>query len=358
VANRFFFVAEVPGGARGSDTLSLTEPFQVTFRRSDGAVLPGRDYRLEFPDGTRLTATSDLMGALRREDYVPGEVEVVDPYTGYVLDRFDPVRDLRPDDPGFVDGLMAAAAPGQPLWRRIHALNDLGNLRAQAAIPMLTALLDEPEQAIWYNAALSLGNMGTPQDAVVSAILAKLAIAVNEEELERAVDVLGALGDARAAPALRPLAMGVAGPVRAHALYALGRLPVSDEALATLIANLEGGAVFDPPWIRAEAALAVGRLGDRRAIPALIGVLNESWTVVRLRAAEALGRLVGEGDVDAVGPLRSLLVDTDHRVVLQAAVALERIEGEAARGALATAVQNPRVPKWAKAQVRRVAAGY
>ena len=58
---------------------------------------------------------------------------------------------------------------------------------------------------------------------------------------------------------------------------------------------------YDP---RLKAAHALGELGDRRAVPALVHVLTDPQRNVREEAMDALGRL---GDDRAVGPLTRVL---------------------------------------------------
>ena len=68
--------------------------------------------------------------------------------------------------------------------------------------------------------------------------------------------------------------------------------------------------------IRRAAISALGRIGDRRAVPALAALLQEGDRPVRIAAASALARL---GDPRAFEPLLSLLGD-EHVAVRQAAI--------------------------------------
>lgn len=74
--------------------------------------------------------------------------------------------------------------------------------------------------------------------------------------------------------------------------------------------------------IRGLAARGLMRIGDPRAVEALILVLeNDSFSTVRQSAAKALGTI---GDSRAVEPLRQALQDTDGDVRQAAKTALER----------------------------------
>jgi HEAT repeat protein len=82
------------------------------------------------------------------------------------------------------------------------------------------------------------------------------------------------------------------------------------------------GLVIGSPASRVAAAVALGRLGDRRAVPELIETLNGSGTLPRLACIHALGRI---GDAEAVPHLEDALHDPDPLVRDFAAAALEEI---------------------------------
>ncbi len=92
--------------------------------------------------------------------------------------------------------------------------------------------------------------------------------------------------------------------------------------------------------IRKDAAISLKRVGDERAVEALIDALKyESWEddytvliAVRENSAEALGII---GDKRAVNPLiQSLYEDTDEEVRWKAAAALGKIGDHSAVGPL------------------------
>jgi HEAT repeat protein len=79
-------------------------------------------------------------------------------------------------------------------------------------------------------------------------------------------------------------------------------------------------ALGDHELVATEAAWALGQLGDRRAVAALITLLEESrYWPARINAAAALGRL---GDPLAFAPLReTLMLDGDDTAPRAAAAA-------------------------------------
>ncbi len=78
---------------------------------------------------------------------------------------------------------------------------------------------------------------------------------------------------------------------------------------------------------RARAALRLGEMGDRHAVPALIQTLKDREMPVRLAAVEALGKL---GDRQAVDSLIAIVRDPNAMVGLSAVEALGSIGGEKA----------------------------
>ena len=76
--------------------------------------------------------------------------------------------------------------------------------------------------------------------------------------------------------------------------------------------------------VRVQAALVLGKLGDKRAVPSLIQALKDENETVRGVAATSLGRL---GDKEAANALLAATNDTSEFVRLQARKALEAVAG-------------------------------
>jgi len=85
-----------------------------------------------------------------------------------------------------------------------------------------------------------------------------------------------------------------------------------------------------------EAAKALGRIGDRRAVEPLIALLTHKNGGVRGDAAEALGTI---GDERAVRPLISLLADPWVSTREKAVEALTRLTGK--RPTVAALIRQP-----------------
>jgi hypothetical protein len=118
--------------------------------------------------------------------------------------------------------------------------------------------------------------------------------------------------------------------VLAIALAATGSVTGSALAAAPSVDDLSRMLLEDSSYkVRVQAALVLGKLGDRNAAPALIKALRDENNTVRAVAAQALGRL---GAPEAADGLRATLkVERDGFVRTQLEKALAAI-GSAAPG--------------------------
>lgn len=135
---------------------------------------------------------------------------------------------------------------------------------------------------------------------------------------------LGALGDQRAVPVLIAILQDSTQSVRGPVAEALGKLK-DQRAVPVLRAALQDR----DEWVSREAAYALGRLGDRQSLPALLVALQGSGTrgmrYYTIKALEVLG------DRRAVPALRALRNDSDpeiQRAIAEALKKLEEVTGE------------------------------
>src|ERR1041384_1986666 len=101
-------------------------------------------------------------------------------------------------------------------------------------------------------------------------------------------------------PPVRPAVRSI--PALALALAVLGgwgAFDKVDDLIQTLVTT-------DSYKVRVQVCLVLGRSGDRRAVPARSGALQEDNPAVRLVAAQALGRL---GDAGAAPALNAAVQD-------------------------------------------------
>jgi cyclophilin family peptidyl-prolyl cis-trans isomerase/HEAT repeat protein len=94
--------------------------------------------------------------------------------------------------------------------------------------------------------------------------------------------------------------------------------------------------------VRGRAALAVGRIGDRRMAPLLIGALGDTAVYVRASSSLALGEL-GDTSAAVLGALADLALNAprDDSAAVEAVAALGRLGTVAGRDALLRLLEEP-----------------
>jgi HEAT repeat protein len=227
---------------------------------------------------------------------------------------------------------------------RFAAVEALGAIRALAAVRPLVGVLSDPDRNLRRAAAESLGAIGDPQ-AVPSLILAleddhwsvrcaaasalgrirsgkataALAARLDDEDAtvrRAAVMALGESGDARGALRLTQ-ALGDPG-LQSTVLEALRRM--GPAALPEIERSFEGAT----PEVRRLLVDLVGHLEDRRATRLLLAALGDFSPYVRAEAALALG---DGGDLEALRPLQGLKSSDPSAEVRQAAsTALRKLQ--------------------------------
>lgn len=199
----------------------------------------------------------------------------------------------RIEDPRIAPALLALLSEGEtPV--KINAMAALVRGDGSIAVPALIGTLDDPDPVVREAAVKALGEIG--DERVVPALIAAL------KDRDRGVSgsaavALGQIRDPRVLPALiaamedSDAGSGNRRARREDAASAPGAGPVAE-----LIGQLHD---FDIRR-RASAAEALGRLGDRNAVPALIALLEDEERmrpdsrVMGRAAAGALARIGGE----------------------------------------------------------------
>ncbi len=161
------------------------------------------------------------------------------------------------------------------------AAAQLGLLGAEAVPPLLSLLQSDEVDRRWWAAralaavddpAASAGLVRALKDADVS-VRQCAALGLRERPTAQAVpDLITMLGERD------PLSARLA----ADALAAIGA-----EAVPALLQAASSG----PPHVRIEAARALARMEDRRAVPALLALLDDPSAVVQYWAEEGLEKM-------------------------------------------------------------------
>ena len=168
--------------------------------------------------------------------------------------------------------LLNSAQTDRARIRAAGLLGELADPRAEAA---LLEALSDPKETIRFGAA---GALGQPGRSAPVERLVKLLTSPEEGVLVRgaAARTLGTIGDPRAVPALLATRQDGSAELRVAGRQALLMLPPASSPLARgeVLGEIltDGGA---PEWARANAARMLGEHGDARSVPLLVAALAE-----------------------------------------------------------------------------------
>jgi HEAT repeat protein len=170
--------------------------------------------------------------------------------------------------------LRFCADKEQEVSARGTACLALGFFKYERAVPTLLQLADDPDLSLVVNATRALEMIADPRAFEPMLTLAKDATRV--EVRNRAIDVLGMLGDSRA-----------------------------EETLVTILGDRR-----EAESTRCSAADAIGGLPQHsgRAVPCLLEALKEPSALIRWTALNTLGLM---GDQSVVPALQSCLSDKE-----------------------------------------------
>jgi HEAT repeat protein len=242
---------------------------------------------------------------------------------------------------------------------RQEAIRALGDIATpQAASALMQLLCTEEDLPLCGQAVDALERCGQPvvrlsevlHDGTVPARLAALdalrswegkavapaliAVLLNTESLlrQRAAEALGDLGDARA---VEPLVNAMAdSDVDVVSASGMALAKIGGPSVGPLLDILSTGKAPARIW----AAMALGEMGDRRAMGPLIDTLKDRDTSVRRAAAKALG---GLPDPRSTQALLAAMKDEDPGVRGDAIGALSAIGGDVPTGAILSALSDP-----------------
>jgi HEAT repeat protein len=230
------------------------------------------------------------------------------------------------EDLGLVEMYLNALG-SRRRWRRARAAENLGHFGGEKAVEPLGQLLSDEDETIRAVAARALARIGS-DEAV--RLLARTLDDSSELTRLRVAENLERVGHPAVGPLVDSLedvaslgAEDLHGPIMAARV--LGNLRAV-EARGVLRQVACDGREDD---LRAQATLALGKIGDPEDVPTLLqSALDESWPV-RAQAANALGMI---GEVSTVPALEKLAADEEWWVRLNGAKALANLgpEGEKA----------------------------
>ncbi len=212
-------------------------------------------------------------------------------------------------------------------WRRARAGQSLGYFGGERAVEPLGKLLSDEDETIRAVAARALARIGS-DEAV--RLLVRTLDDPSELTRLRVAENLERLGQSAIGPLVDSLEDTVTlDAERSHgqitAVRVLGNLRAAGARGVLRRVACDGKEVD----LRAQAMLALGRIGDPEDVPVLLeGTKDGSWPV-RAQAANALGMV---GEVSTIPTLKDLAADEEWWVRLNACKALANMgpEGEKA----------------------------
>ncbi|CAN5813011.1 hypothetical protein BH23ACT11_BH23ACT11_01670 [soil metagenome] len=217
-------------------------------------------------------------------------------------------------------------------WQRAKAAENLGYYGGPDAVAPISALLDQQDETLRAVAARALARIGTKQAAET---LAEHLRSRSELTSLRMAENLERIGPLAVDPLVELVESDDEELHRAQVLAArvLGNLRISDgrPALCKAIQRHRN------PDLRAQATLALGKVGNPDDVPTLVEAAGDDFWPVRVQAANALGML---GEVSTVPKLKELVSDREWWVRLNASKALVKIGPEGEK-ALADLLEGP-----------------
>ncbi len=197
-------------------------------------------------------------------------------------------------------------------WRKARAAENLGYFGGPEAVAPLTELLSHPDETVRAVAARALARIGTPE---VAEALARTLNDPSELTRLRMAENLERIGPLATGPLVEALESG---DPRAQVLAAriLGNLRAAKASPFLCRALSSADTLTD---VRAQAALALGKIGNPEDVPALQKATEDEDWPVRAQVANALGMI---GDLSTIPTLKRLSVDEEWWVRLNASRAL------------------------------------
>lgn len=195
-----------------------------------------------------------------------------------------------------------------------YLLEVVGRSGTDDALITLQKYLDSSDVEMRHRAINTLRRLRNKKGARMVAPFLKDD---NEETRRLAVEAVGQLGSDKVVPTLRELlAKDRVEAIRAAAARSLGEL--KDQKAISVLEE----ALHDGRSVRCQAIIAMGLIGDKSVVPALLAQLRDQAPEIRYHACNALGEI---GDLPNPEPLHGLLDDREAMVRRSAEATLTKL---------------------------------
>ena len=210
--------------------------------------------------------------------------------------------------------------------QRRLAILKLGRSRDARAFELIERFVDDPSKIIRQALAVALGELG---DRRGNRLGLQLLCDVEKDVVREAIRSLKVLANPIVIPPL--MFVGLSDPsLHAQALETV--VEIGDSGLSELLDIVE----CRNPLTAVAAVTALGRIGDKRAVPSLLMMLDHADAALRSTIAEALGRI---GDRSALARIVELLSDSSEVVQRNAVLAVQKLPDRRAAKPLLTIIE-------------------
>lgn len=195
-----------------------------------------------------------------------------------------------------------------------YLLEIVGKGGTDEALITLRKYLSSDDSELQHRAMSTLRRLRNPKGA---KLVAPFLSSENDETRRLAVETVGQLKHKSVLPELRRILRADSlESIRAAAAKSLGELKDA-EATGDLEESLHDGRL-----VRCQAVIALGSIGDKKSVPAILAQLRDSAPEIRYHACNAIAQV---GELSDPEPLQSLLEDGESMVRRGAEAALTKL---------------------------------
>ena len=301
-------VCECPCGARFRFPPHMAGMRRRCRKCRQPLVLPGTEEKTGIPKAVLATDAGDVLKeAVRR---VVTRLAAIDSEQGSESGKRISGKQLK-EFASTLDENAECSSQSAIDQRRLTILK-LGRSKDSRAFELIERFVDDSSKIIRQALATAIGELGDRRGIRLSL---QLLCDSEKDVVREAIRSLKILADPIV---IRPLMFaGLSDPsLRAQSLEAV--VEIGNSGLSELLEIVESRN----PLTSVDAVTALGRIGDERAVPSLLMMLDHADAGLRSTIAEALGRI---GDRSALARIVELLSDPSEAVQRNAVLAVQKL---------------------------------